>query len=52
MEVTAKDARNVAFASDSATIMLAILGAACRRRHAFSGLWAESIPPNRSLDAV
>jgi hypothetical protein len=30
MEVTAKDAYNLAFASYSATIMLVILGSACR----------------------
>ena len=38
MEVTTKDARNVAFASYSATIMLVILGFVSRCRHAFSGL--------------
>jgi hypothetical protein len=52
MEVTAKDAYNLAFFSYSATIMLVILGSVRRSRQASSGLRAESIPPNRSLDAV
>jgi hypothetical protein len=50
--VTGQDARNLAFASYSATIMLVILASARRSRQASSALWAESLPPNRSLDAV
>jgi len=52
MEVTAKDAHNLALASYSATIMVVIVISPRRSRQASSGLWEESIPPNRSLDEV